>query len=230
MKTNNKSLVRKLMTGIALLMVPAVIMSCKKDDVDVDGSANLKVVNASSASSAQSFHVAGSAVVTGGLEFGEASNYVAANSGNNLELQFKNEGSNANYASERVSFNNGGYYTVFLAGDGESARIKVFPDDMSAPASGKAKVRFVHLADAGPANVDIRSSATANVVANLARNNASNYVMVDPGVMSLRVYAAGGTDNSSNFDLSAFAAGKIYTVYITGSTSGNIDVRQTIHN
>ncbi|RZK82418.1 MAG: DUF4397 domain-containing protein [Pedobacter sp.] len=230
MKTNRKSLIKKLLTGVAVLMLPAVIMSCKKDDIDDVGSANVKVVNASTSSTPQSFHFAGSAVIQGGLAFGSASDYVAVSSGNNLQLRFRNEGSSSDYATGSASFNNGGFYTVFLVGDGQNARVKTYPDNLSEPASGKAKVRFIHLSDAAPANIDIRSNATTNVVANLAKDNASDFLTVDPGVLSLQIFAAGQSTSVGTFDISAFAAGQIYTVYVTGSTSETISVRQTAHD
>ncbi|TDQ08355.1 DUF4397 domain-containing protein [Pedobacter metabolipauper] len=227
----NNSLFKKMLTGAAVLALTTVLFSCKKDDVDETGSANVKIVNASSTSSAQSFYLAGNVVVQGGLSFGSSSpDYIVTNSGNRLELQFRNEGSSSAYAAGNFSLDRGGYYTVFLAGDGQSARVKVYPDDLSAAASGKAKVRFIHLSNAAPANIDIRSGATTNLVSNLALDNASNYVSIDPGVLSLQVYAAGQSNSLGNFDLTQFAAGKIYTVYITGSTTNDISVRQVSHN
>lgn len=229
MKT--KSLFKSLFAGAFVVAIATGMTSCKKDDIDETGSANVKVVNASTTSSPQGFYLANKTVVQGGLAFGNASDgYVVANSGNNLTLQFRNDGSSAAYASTNANFDKGKYYSVFLAGDGQSARIKVFTDDMAAPSSGKAKVRFVHLSDAAPANVDIRTDATTNIAANLARDNASGYVEVNPGFSSLQVYPAGGTTSAGSFNLSAFASGKIYTVYVTGSTTNSISVRQISHN
>jgi hypothetical protein len=220
-----------LSAAAILLAVVTAFSSCKKDDIDENGSANVKVVNASSTSSAQGFYLASKTVVQGGLTFGNASSgYIAVNSGNKLQLQFKNDGSESAYATGEHDFDKGGYYTVFLAGDGQAARIQVYADDMNPPAEGKAKVRFIHLSDAAPANVDIRSNAETNLAANLARNTTSSYIEVNPGVLSLQVYAAGQSTSLGNFDLSAFAAGKIYTVYVAGSTAETISVRQTTHN
>jgi hypothetical protein len=221
---------KSLLAGTLILALATTFTSCKKDDVDDSGSANLKIVNASSTSSAQSFYLAGNTVVQGGLTFGNVSDYLVTNSGNNLALEFRNEGSASVYASNRFDIDKGAYYSVFLAGDGQSARVKLYKDDLTAPSSGKAKVRFIHLSDAAPANVDIRRGATTNIVVNLGRDNASNYIEVDPGVLSLQVFATGQSTSLGTFDLSAFAAGKIYTVYVTGSTTSSISVRQISHN
>ena len=228
MKT--KSLLRSLFAGAFIVAIATGMTSCKKDDIDETGSANVKVVNASTTSSAQGVYLANKTIVQSGLSFGNASDYIVTNSGNNLSLQFRNDGSTNAYASASVDLDKGKYYTAFLAGDGQSARVKVYADDTAAPSSGKAKVRFVHLSDAAPANVDIRTDATTNIAANLAKDNASGYVEVNPGVLSLQVYQAGQSTSLGTFNLSAFASGKIYTVYVTGSTTATIAVRQTAHN
>lgn len=220
------------MSAAAILLgVVTAFSSCKKDDIDESGSANVKVVNASSTSSAQGFYLASKTVVQGGLTFGNASSgYIAVNSGNNLQLQFRNSGSTSAYASGEYDLDKGGYYTIFLAGDGQAARVQVYADDMNPPAEGKAKVRFIHLSDAAPANVDIRSNSETNLAANLARNATSSYIEVNPGVLSLQVYAAGQSTSLGDFDLTAFASGKIYTVYVTGSIAESISVHQVSHN
>lgn len=228
MKT--KSILRNLFMGTAVLAFATMVSSCKKDDVDTSGSANLKVVNASSSSTDQGFYLATKTVVAGGLSYGDVTDYIVTNSGNNMEAQFRNEGTTTTYASDRFDFDKGAYYTIFLAGDGQSARVKLYKDDLSNPASGQAKVRFIHLSDAVAGNVDIKNAAGDNLVVNLAHDGSSNYVTVAPGVLSLNVYATGQSTSLANFDLTAFTAGKIYTVYITGSSANNIAVRQIIHN
>lgn len=222
---------KKLYPAVILLAVVTAFSACKKDDIDESGSANVKVVNASPNSSAQGFYLASKTVVQGGLDFGDNSDgYISVNSGNNLQLEFRNEGSSTAYATGEYDLDKGRYYTVFLAGSGQTARVKAYADDLTVPSSGKAKIRFVHLADAAPANVDIKTSGGTTLAANLAKDNASNYLEVDPGVLSLEVFAAGQTTSLANFDLSAFAQGKIYTVYITGSTAESIAVKQVSHN
>lgn len=228
MKT--KSFLKTLLTGTAILTLGVFISSCKKNDVDENGSARLKIVNASTSSSPQSFYLAGQAVVSGGLDFGESSDYISTNSGNRLESQFRNEGSTTAYATGNFDYNSNNTYSVFVAGDGQAARVKVYGDDLTAPAAGQAKVRFIHLSDAAPANVDIRKASGDNLAANVARDGATNFVAIAPGILSLQVFGAGQSTSLGTFNLSAFAEGKIYTVYITGSTTGTIAVRQITHN
>jgi hypothetical protein len=224
------SILKNVIAGTSILLFAVLISSCKKDDIDESGSANLIIVNASTGSSTQSFYLAGKAIVNGGLAFGEKEGYVATNSGNNLQAEFRNEGSATAFASDGIDLDNGGNYSIFLAGEGQAARVRAFEDDLSAPANGQAKVRFIHLSDAAPANVDIRRASGDNLVTNLAHDESSNFVSVDPGILSLQVFASGQSTNLGNFDLTAFSAGKIYTVYVTGSNADNISVQQFVHN
>jgi hypothetical protein len=224
------SILKNVIAGTSILLFSVLISSCKKDDIDESGSANLIVVNAATGSSAQSFFLADKPVVSGGLNFGDSKGYIATNSGKNLQAAFRNEGTETAYASDDIDLTHGRNYTIFLAGEGQSARVRLYEDDMTAPASGQAKVRFIHLSDAAPANVDIRRASGDNLVVNLARNASSNYVSLSPGLLSLQVYGTGQTTSLGNFDLSAFEAGKIYTVYVTGSNAGNISVKQITHN
>lgn len=226
----NKSVFKNLLTGFAILALTTGLTSCKDNDVDETGTANIKVVNASPGSTPQGFFLANNTVVQGGLAFGDASDYIVTNSGNNLEAQFRNDGSTSPYATEDFDLEKGRYYTIFLAGQGQSARIEVFNDDMAVPASGQVKVRFIHLSDAAPENIDIKRGSGDNLVVNLERDDASNYVTVAPGLLSLDVYATGQTTSLANFDLTALLPDKIYTVFITGSTAEDIEVQQIVHN
>lgn len=223
------SILKNVLAGTSILLFSVFLTSCEKDDVDESGSANLIVANASPGSVEQSFHLAGN-VIFNNLAFGDSEGYTATNSGNNLQAEFRNQGSSTAYASDGIDLDNGGNYTIFLAGAGQGARVKLFEDDLSAPPSGQAKIRFIHLSDAAPANIDIRRASGDNLVTNLAHDASSNYLNVDPGILSLQVFATGQSTNLGNFDLSAFASGKVYTIYVTGSTPDNISVRQITHN
>jgi hypothetical protein len=230
MQMKNKSMMKSLFAGFAILALATGLTSCKKNDVDLTGSANLKVVNASPGSSPQGFYLSNSTVVKGNLAYGDESDYIVTNSGNNLEAQFKTEASATPYATGSFSFDSGKNYSIFLAGQGQSARIKVYTDDMAASASGQAKVRFINLSDALSANIDIKKGSGENLAVNLAGDNASAYVNLAPGVLNLNIFITGQTTSLGSFNLKAFLPGKIYTVYVTGSTSTNIEVHQILHN
>jgi hypothetical protein len=225
-----RSIFKSVLAGTSLLLFATLITSCSKDDdIDPTGSANVIAVNASAGSSAQTFQISRNTLKSG-LAFGQASDYIGTNSGENLRAEFRNDGSSSAFATEELDFVNGKYYSVFLAGEGQDARIRAFEDNLDAPANGQAKVRFVHLSDAAPRNVDIRRGNGENLIANLEHDKASDYVTVAPGVLRMEVFAAGQDISLGNFDLSAFAPDKIYTVYVAGSNANNISVHQVRHN
>lgn len=225
----NKSLFKSLLGGLAVIALTTSLTSCKKNDVDETGSARIKVVNASPGSPDQGFYMANSAIVSGGLGFGESSDYIVTNSGNNLEAEFRSDGASSAYATDKFGVDNGKSYTIFLAGSGQSARIEKFTDDLTAPTSGQAKVRFIHLSDAAPKDVDIKRGNGESLVVNLERNETSNWVSVSPGILQVQVFQTGQSNSLGNFSLTAFQADKIYTVYITGSTANSVEVRQVTH-
>lgn len=144
------------------------------------------------------------------------------------------------------------YHTVFAIKNAKATAdsLILFYDDLSAPATGKAKVRFVNLAPGIP-NVDFDiAGQSSSLFTNTAYGRAGGsilsgsglnayslgpFVSVDAGTLSFNVYKS--SDRSpiavSNNALSNIniQTGKIYTIYING-TPGSTDIGATIitHN
>ncbi len=217
-----------LLTGTVFLAAVVMSSSCKKNDVDEDGSTRIKLVHGSAAAGAQDFYLANSKV-NSNLSYRSETDYIVTNSGNRLTAEFKNS-SGVTFASETHDFKKDRHYTAFLAGEGQHARIEIHEDNLSAPSAGKAKVRFIHLSDAAPERVDIKLASGATLAANLSRNNITSFNEINTGLTVINIYEAGGTESIGNFNLENFSEGKIYTVYITGASSGDITVNRAIHN
>jgi hypothetical protein len=225
-----KSANRKLFTGRMILVLAIFFSSCEKNDIDPSGSINLKVVNAAPGAGAQNFTLADKVLVAGGLNFANATDYIVTNSGNRLVAQFKTDGTNSAYATGELYLGKGLYYSVYLAGEGSTARVKVYKDDLSAPANGKASVRFIHLSDAAPSDINIKKSTGENLVTNISRNIESGYSDVDPGTLSIKIYGTALRDNIANFDIAGIEAGKIYTLYLTDSGDATLSIHRVQHN
>ncbi|HEX8024049.1 DUF4397 domain-containing protein [Mucilaginibacter sp.] len=228
MKTT--SIYRNLLTGVALVVAAICFSSCKKNTIDPSGQFNIKVVNASPNAGAQSFTLAGNVLVSGGLNFTDASAYITAPSGKNMVSEFKNEGTNSVYASGSLYTANGVSFTVYLAGKGSSARVKNFEDDLAAPNNGKVKIKFIHLSDNAPSDVKIKNSAGDELVSNVSRNIASGYKYVDPGALSVQLVGLASKNVLGNFSFTDLQAGKIYTLYFTDDANGNLVMNQVLHN
>ncbi|MDP9076540.1 MAG: DUF4397 domain-containing protein [Bacteroidota bacterium] len=228
MKTT--AIYRKLFTGLALVIATASFTSCKKNTIDPSGQFNIKVVNAAATSGPQSFTLANSVLVSGGLSFGDASAYITAPSGKNMVMEFKTDGTNSDYATGSLYTANGVSFTVYLVGKGSSARMKSFEDDLATPNNGKVKVKFIHLSDAAPSVITIKNSAGDDLVTTLVRDISSGYKYVDPGTLTVQFYGTASRNNIGNFDVTDLQAGKIYTIYLTDSASGGLLVNKVLHN
>ncbi len=223
MKTKNTRLIKASLFA-AVIGFTAMFSSCSDDDnIDDGNSLNVKIVNSAEASGSQDFYIEGTKLST--VAEGSATNYIAtASSGNNRKVEFRTSGSADVYASESVDLKDNKNYSFILSGTGNSATITATEDDLSAPSSGKAKVRFVHLSTAAnvSSNVDLAVGTADKLASNVAYGAVTNFFEVDAGVKILHVYAAGSTSNSVDLAFSDLQAGKIYTIILRGSTTASV--------
>ncbi|HWK07583.1 MAG TPA: DUF4397 domain-containing protein [Puia sp.] len=219
---------RRLLTSAALLVLVAQVTSCKKNNVDEYGTIEIKVINASPNSPTESFTLANSLIVSGGLNFTNASNYIQTNSGSRLVAEFRDVTTNSVYASSELWFLSSLKYTIYLAGEGQNARVVYFADDLSSPQDGKAKVKFVHLSDGAPSTLTIKDGSGNDLVTSLGRNNASAFKNLAPGTITLQIYDSSQGTSVGSFTLPAVTAGSIYAVYVTGSSTSDINVHEIL--
>lgn len=226
MKT--KTIQQQLFTGFAMLLI-VLSSSCKKNDIDSAGQFRLKVVNASPTAGPQTFTLAGNVLVSTGLNYNESSDYISSPSGTRLVAEFKNQGTNSIFASGEIWTANDITQTVYLAGQGSKARVKVFTDDLASPNNGQAKIKFIDFSDNGPSVVRIRNGAGDELVGSLPRNEDSGYKFVAPGVLAVQISGVTGGNNVS-LSVPGLLAGKIYTVYFTDAADGSMVVNTVLHN
>lgn len=211
-------------------ILPAILLSsCKKNTIDPSGSFDIRVVNAAPGTGPQSFAIAGQVIVAGGLKFTEASNYINFSSGKRLVCEFKNENTGSPTASGELYTTDGVSFTAFLAGSGSSARVKFFEDNLAAANGGMAKIKFIHLSDAAPSDLNIKGGGS-ELVTNISRNTESGYRYVNPGTLTISIYGTALGKNIANFDVVNLQAGKIYTLYLTGDTDATLRLDRIQYN
>ena len=110
-------------------------------------------------------------------------------------------------------------YTVFASDVAASIGAVVLTDDLTAPASGKAHVRFVHLSPDAPA-VDVAVQGGPVLFANKAFKQYTAFTPVDAGTYNLEVRPAGTTTVALPLNGIVLQAGKIYTVFAKGLLNG----------
>lgn len=110
-------------------------------------------------------------------------------------------------------------YTVVAVGKLADIEPLVLVDNNSAPAAGKAHVRFVHASPDAPA-VDIAVKDGPVLFSNVAFKGAGSYLPVDAGSYDLEVRLAGTTTVALAVPGVKLDAGSVYTVFAMGLASG----------
>jgi len=218
-----------MLAGLALI-VAATLSSCEKNDVDNSGQFRLKVVNASPTSGPQTFTLAGNLLVSNGLNYKESSDYITSPSGTRLVGEFKKPTTNSIFASGEIWTANNIIQTVYLAGQGSKARVKVFTDDLGTPNNNQVKVKFIDFSDNGPSVVKIRNGSGDDLVSSLVRNEDSGYKFIAPGTFTVQISSLTGNNNSATFNIPDLQAGKIYTIYFTDAADGSMVANTVLHN
>ena len=111
-------------------------------------------------------------------------------------------------------------YTVVAVGMLENIEPLVLIDNNSAPAEGKAHVRFVHASPDAPA-VDIAVANGGPVLfSNVAFKGTGDYLPVDAGSYDLEVRLAGTDTVALSVPGVMMEAGTVYTVFAMGLAGG----------
>jgi hypothetical protein len=214
-----------------VFVLGATLSSCDDNDVDIFGSSDLKVVNAAPNSGSQRFLLANIPEISDLDYLDNSVGYLNVASGNDLVAQFRDQGDNDLYATEKFDIQDNRDYTVYLTGEsGDDAEVRLFQDDFTAPASGKAKVKFIHLSTGAPAILNISDAAGTMLATNLARYSQSSYTEIEAGTLAIQAHGAGADENIATLDATELANGKIYTIYIAGSAASGYTLKKLLHN
>jgi hypothetical protein len=113
----------------------------------------------------------------------------------------------------------GNDYTIVALGKLADIEPLVLIDNNSAPAAGKAHVRFVHASPDAPA-VDIAVKGGPVLFSNVAFKGVGDYLPVDAGTYDLQVKVAGSETVALDVPGLALQAGTVYTVFAMGLAGG----------
>jgi len=110
-------------------------------------------------------------------------------------------------------------YTVVALGQLANIEPLVLVDNNSAPAAGKAHVRFVHASPDAPA-VDIAVKGGPVLFSNIAFKGVGDYLPVDAGTYNLEVRLAGTDTVALDVPGVALNNGTVYTIFAMGLAGG----------
>jgi hypothetical protein len=210
---------------LAAMMVFGISMSsCKKEEVKEY--AKIMVTHASPDAPGVDLLVDGAKQNSAELTFPNSTAYIQVEAGTR-NIKVNVAGTSNSVINADISFSKDKNYSIFAVDSVSIISAIVLEDDLTAPATGKAHVRFVHLSPNAPA-VDVTVAGTNNIVfGNKAFKEYTAFKVLDAGTYDLEVKLADANGAGAVvLPLSGITltAGKIYTVFAkgyAGVTTGN---------
>ena len=209
---------KKVFLAFAPVMMIAAILttsSCKKDEATF---ANVLVAHASPDAPGVDLLIDNSKVNSAALTFPANTGYLQVETGTR-NVKVNVTGTSTTVINADLALEEGKNYSVFAVNAVANIEPLVLVDDLTAPASGKAHVRFVHLSPDAPA-VDVALDGGAVVFSNTAFKGSTAFTPLDAGAYDLEVRVAGTTTVALDLPSITLQAGKIYTVFAKGFLSG----------
>jgi hypothetical protein len=219
-------MMKKILTSLALASMVMFMNSCKKDDDNgpVEPS-NYMVVHAATGAPSVELYLDDVKASASAVAFGTNSAYATVAP---KQYSVKLAGVNTinPLAETSLNMNAGRSYSIYAYDTLLSNKLKVMTleDDLAAPASGKAKVRFLHLSPNTTANKIAIDLVTNNTVLFPNRTYAdaatdagkAAFISVDAGTYVVDVRLAGTSVNILSVPGIVVEAGKIYTIVAKG--------------
>jgi len=205
-----------------LLMMFAVFscfISCRSNVNNATPPAGVMAVNSAQASTPQDFYIDNTKQNSSAIAYTQSTGYFYVIGGNH-QTQFETSSTTTISASGSFSFAPGAYYSVFYT-DAKTAN--AYQNDRTMPQQADSRVRFINLSTALNSNVDVTSTVggkTSGLISALAYQAASAYMEVS-SASTFSLSASGSSTVLLNIPV-VLQAGKIYTIFISGTTSTTI--------
>ncbi len=156
--------------------------------------------------------------MVGGLEYKGISPRVAI-SGGPYNIKVTPAGKSEALIQTDLTLKNGENYSLVAIGKLDSMSLKALTDDLSPLEVGKTRLRLVHTSPDTPA-VDVVANNSMLLVPNLGFAEASSYIPLNAMSVDVEVRPSGTTRASLTVPSLTLEAGKAYTVYVVGTSSG----------
>jgi hypothetical protein len=212
------------MSFFALAVATLSFTSCGDKDEPtpvVTETTNVRVIHASPDAPGVDVLVDDVKVNTAALTFPNSTDYLKVKVGKR-GVKVNASGTTNTVINASLDILSGKNYSVFAGDVLAKIGAVVLEDDLTAPAAGKAHVRFVHLSPDAPA-VDIAARGGAVVFPNVAFKGSTKFTPLDAGSYNLDVRVAGTTNVALALPAITLEAGKIYTVFAKGLLTGTGD-------
>lgn len=202
--------------AILLLTIFSVFLaSCLKESGQDSGSivSALTVIHASPNSPELEFVLDNQRVQT--FTYADRNiDYFAAFSGSRVAKIFEANKFNTVLHQTTLKLMSGKYYSVFVTGKKDSLSSLVLEDNLSKPAPGKARIRFVHLSPDAPA-LDFSVGDDFTLASNIEYRRSTDYHEVDAETYSTRLKSHRGEVIDMEQEIT-LDPGKTYTFWVKG--------------
>jgi len=216
-------MVSKYKLGSIFFVVAAMLFAvgCSNDDdnnsvAPTPQNSKVRVIHTSYDAPAVDIRVDG-AVAISDLAYGESSGYAEVQAGTRNVVVTPSGATSPEVINANLPVEANKEYTI-IAVDELASITAIVAEDMRAPNSSKAKIRFVHVAPDAPAvDIKVGSGMSAPVFSDAQFKDITNYVEVDAANYQFVVTAAGNTDEVLVFDEISVQNGAVYTVVAHGT-------------
>jgi hypothetical protein len=215
---------RKLL--FLFLSTTVLFSACVKKKTDITGDTHVRFVNAIPGSIAQDIYVNGQVAISS-LTYPIQTNYTTFTSGLN-DITIANSATSDVNLEYDYGSDIGEYSTVFFFRDFSGALVSGgIKDDMTAPPTGKARVRFINVNNQSQTSFTADVVGGANLLQSLVFATASPYFDVDPGSKFLIKTLLATNQVTLDFDPQA---GKIYTIWVSANTTADVEAYSFLQN
>lgn len=202
----------------SLFAITLLFSACKKDwdDTPIEA-AGIGFIHASPGTAALDFVLDGQKIKS--FTYTQDFGYYAAYPGSRLAGVAKKD-SLKYLATATANLGGGKFYSVFVADTLKSTKLLVVEDDLKAPATDKANVRFINLSPGAPAlDLSIQGKDGALFTAK-AFKEFTTFSSIDPSESyTFEVKQTGTTTVKATLPAVKIEKGKIYTIWAKGLSS-----------
>ncbi|GGI24707.1 DUF4397 domain-containing protein [Pedobacter mendelii] len=218
MKTNLKKFSTTTKIICSLLLFTIFISACKKDwNNDAVTVAGIGFVHASPGTGALDFIVDNQKANNKAFNYTNDLGYFGAYPGSRL-FGITKKDSTKFISTANVNLQSGLFYSAFVIDVLPTPKILVVEDDLKAPETGKAKIRFINLSpDAAALDLAVVGKDAALVTAK-AYKEASPFISIDPSA-SYTFQIKESNAVTATLPDTKIEAGKIYTLWAKGLKS-----------
>jgi hypothetical protein len=201
------------------LVVAVAAAGCRRDDTPVTPVPKARVMAIHASPNAPAVDLLVDNVVAGtALAYPGNTGYLGVSAGTR-NLKINVTGTSTTVINADLPLSTGASYSVFACDSVSKIAPLVLTDDLTAPASGMAHVRFVHLSPNAPA-VDVAVTSGPVLFANKSFKQYSSFTPVAAGTYNLEVRPAGSSTVVLPLPGITLQAGRIYTVFAKGFLGG----------